>query len=95
MVINSIQLRCVYLPGGRFELCLKTQMRLLFCRVGIHSSQVEVRFQDLNVETDVFVGSRALPSVSNAFLNYLQVRHCLQCRLGTTIQRARNLAVGK
>lgn len=49
------------------------------CRVGIHASHVEVRFQDLNVETDVFVGSRALPSVSNAFLNYLQVRLHLHC----------------
>ena len=42
-------------------------------RVGIQLSQVELRFEDLNIETDVYVGSRALPSVTNAFLNYLQV----------------------
>ncbi len=29
--------------------------------------------QDLDIETDVYVGSRALPSVTNAFLDYAQV----------------------
>ena len=47
-------------------------VRMLPCRVGIKLSQVEVRFEDLNIETDVFVGSRALPSVTNEFLNYAQ-----------------------
>lgn len=46
---------------------------LLRCRVGIQHSTVEVRFQDLAIETDVFVGSRALPTVTNAFLDCAQV----------------------
>lgn len=29
--------------------------------------------QDLDIETDVYVGSRALPSVTNAFMDYAQV----------------------
>ena len=29
--------------------------------------------QDLNIETDVYVGSRALPTVTNAFIDYAQV----------------------
>jgi hypothetical protein len=48
--------------------------RVFSRRVGIRLSQVEVRFEDLNIETDVFVGSRALPSVTNEFLNYAQAR---------------------
>jgi hypothetical protein len=34
---------------------------------------VEVRFQDLTVETDIQTGGRALPSVSNTFLNIMEV----------------------
>ena len=43
-------------------------------RAGIRLSQVEVRFEDVSIESDVFVGSRALPSVTNEFMNYLQAR---------------------
>ena len=32
-----------------------------------------MRLQDLHIDTDVYVGNRALPSVSNEFLNYFQV----------------------
>lgn len=41
--------------------------------MGITHSTVEVRWENLAVETDVFVGSRALPTVTNAFLDYAQV----------------------
>ena len=33
-------------------------------------SQVEVKFTDLNISADVLVGSRAMPTVLNAFVNY-------------------------
>lgn len=45
-----------------------------YCRVGIELCSVEVRFEDLDIETSVFVGSRALPSVTNRFLDYAQAR---------------------
>lgn len=32
-------------------------------------SQVEVKFTDLNISADVLVGSRAMPTVLNAFVN--------------------------
>lgn len=41
-------------------------------RVGIELSTVEVRFEELEIETSVFVGSRALPSVTNRFRDYAQ-----------------------
>lgn len=41
-------------------------------RVGIELSSVEVRFEDLDIETSVFLGSRALPSVTNRFIDYAQ-----------------------
>lgn len=37
-------------------------------------TKVEVKFQDLTVDTSVYVGSRALPSVLNAYRNALEVR---------------------
>jgi len=41
-------------------------------KVGIELSTVEVRFEELEIETSVFVGSRALPSVTNRFRDYAQ-----------------------
>ncbi|XP_023526832.1 pleiotropic drug resistance protein 2-like [Cucurbita pepo subsp. pepo] len=41
-------------------------------RVGIETPKIEVRFQNLSVEGDVYVGSRALPTLLNAALNTLE-----------------------
>ncbi|KAK4428051.1 Pleiotropic drug resistance protein 1 [Sesamum alatum] len=41
-------------------------------RVGIHLPTIEVRFEHLNVETEVHVGNRALPSFKNFFINILE-----------------------
>ncbi|KAA8516689.1 hypothetical protein F0562_016805 [Nyssa sinensis] len=38
-------------------------------RVGIEIPKIEVRFEDLSVEGDVYVGSRALPTLFNATMN--------------------------
>ena len=50
----------------------------MFCflkivRVGIEFPTIEVRFEQLNVEADVHVGSRALPTVVNFTLNMVEV----------------------
>jgi hypothetical protein len=39
------------------------------CRAGVELSKVEVKFTDLNISADVLVGSRAMPTVLNAFVN--------------------------
>lgn len=44
-----------------------------WCRVGINMSAVEVRFENLSVEADVHVGGRALPTVLNSILNFVEV----------------------
>uniref|UniRef100_A0A453R5W6 ABC transporter domain-containing protein n=1 Tax=Aegilops tauschii subsp. strangulata TaxID=200361 RepID=A0A453R5W6_AEGTS len=41
-------------------------------RVGIDLPAIEVRYQDLSVEVDAFVGSRALPTLWNETTNFLQ-----------------------
>ncbi|KAL0354750.1 UNVERIFIED_CONTAM: Pleiotropic drug resistance protein 1 [Sesamum radiatum] len=41
-------------------------------RVGIDLPTIEVRFEHLNVETEVHVGNRALPSFKNFFINILE-----------------------
>ena len=45
----------------------------LCCRVGIELASVEVRFENLNVESAVYVGNRALPTVLNSYRNVLDV----------------------
>ena len=44
-----------------------------WCRVGIKMSAVEVRFENLSVDADVHVGGRALPTVLNSVLNFVEV----------------------
>ncbi|XP_062163258.1 pleiotropic drug resistance protein 1-like isoform X3 [Alnus glutinosa] len=41
-------------------------------RVGLDIPTVEVRFEHLNVEAEVYVGSRALPTICNFFINMLE-----------------------
>ncbi|KAG5097429.1 hypothetical protein JHK82_047283 [Glycine max] len=45
------------------------RMRSRFDAVGLHFPKIEVRFQDLTVETYVHVGSRALPTIPNFICN--------------------------
>ncbi|TVU38823.1 hypothetical protein EJB05_12215, partial [Eragrostis curvula] len=44
-------------------------------RVGIELPQIEVRYENLSVEADVYVGKRALPTLLNAAINLLEVRY--------------------
>ncbi|KAK9788281.1 hypothetical protein WJX73_004447 [Symbiochloris irregularis] len=41
-------------------------------KAGIQQSRVEVRFENLNVETEIFVGARNLPSVANSYRNIFE-----------------------
>ncbi len=43
-----------------------------FHRVGIKLPTIEVRYEKLSVDADVFVGGRALPTLKNATLNFFQ-----------------------
>ena len=43
------------------------------CRVGLQFPKVEVRFEHLSLEADVFVGNRSLPSLPNSILNVVEV----------------------
>lgn len=44
----------------------------VFDRVGIKLPTIEVRYEKLLVDADVLVGGRALPTLKNATLNFLQ-----------------------
>ncbi|XP_010254255.1 PREDICTED: ABC transporter G family member 39-like isoform X3 [Nelumbo nucifera] len=52
------------------RLLLKLKNRLE--RVGLDIPTVEVRFEHLNVEAEVYVGKRALPTLPNFFFNVLE-----------------------
>lgn len=41
--------------------------------MGIEIPKIEVRYEHLSVEGDVYVGSRALPTLLNATLNTIEV----------------------
>uniref|UniRef100_J3MLF5 ABC transporter domain-containing protein n=1 Tax=Oryza brachyantha TaxID=4533 RepID=J3MLF5_ORYBR len=41
-------------------------------RVGIELPQIEVRYEHLNIEADVYVGKRALPTLLNAAINTVE-----------------------
>ena len=42
-------------------------------RVGIEIPKIEVRFQNLSIEGDGYVGTRALPTLLNSTLNAVEV----------------------
>ena len=54
----------------RFLLKLKERID----RVGLNIPTIEVRFEHLNVEAEVFVGSRALPTFVNFVSNIAELR---------------------
>lgn len=58
----------------------------LFCREGIGLAGVEVRFENLTVEADCFVGERALPTLPNAVRNIAEA--ALSC-FGVKLQAER------
>ena len=43
------------------------------CSVGTETSKIEIRYENLSVEGNAFVGHRALPSLYNATFNSIQV----------------------
>ena len=43
-------------------------------RVGIEQPSVEVRFENLRVQAQVYVGNRAVPTVINSYRNFVEVR---------------------
>jgi len=45
-----------------------------YYRVGLDIPTIEVRYQNLKVDAEAFVGSRALPSFINAVTNVVEVR---------------------
>lgn len=53
---------------------LKKYIYLCVCnRVGIEIPKIEVRFEDLCIDGDAYVGSRALPTLWNASINFVEV----------------------
>ncbi|WOL03475.1 pleiotropic drug resistance protein 2-like [Canna indica] len=49
-----------------------TRLRDRIDRVGLELPKVEVRYEKLSVEADIYVGSRALPTLWNSTLNILE-----------------------
>ncbi|KAK9280492.1 hypothetical protein L1049_014184 [Liquidambar formosana] len=49
-----------------------TRLRARTDRVGIEIPKIEVRFQNLSVEGDAYVGSRALPTLLNSTMNTIE-----------------------
>ena len=43
------------------------------CSVGIELPQIEVRYENLSVEADCYIGNRALPSLTNVARNFVEV----------------------
>ena len=51
-----------------------TKLRNRIDTVGIQLPTIEVRFQHVNVETEAYVGTRALPSFINFPINIIEVK---------------------
>lgn len=47
--------------------------------MGIETPKIEVRFQNLSIEGDAYVGTRALPTLLNSTLNSIEVISSICC----------------
>ncbi|XP_065849073.1 pleiotropic drug resistance protein 1-like isoform X2 [Euphorbia lathyris] len=71
--------RLLKIPEEDHEIFL-LKLRDRIHRVGIDMPKIEVRFQNLNIEAEAYIGSRALPTILNfstnlfeGFLNYIHL----------------------
>jgi len=53
--------------------CASWKFWFVVCRVGVQQPTVEVRFQNLSVNAEVYVGTRALPTILNFYRNIVEV----------------------
>lgn len=56
-----------------FDWCFVDMLLSVCCRVGIDLPTVEVRFENVKIEAEAYVGSRALPTFLNFFINIAEV----------------------
>lgn len=47
------------------------------CRVGMELPTIQVRYEQLTVEAEVIAAGRALPTLWNAAINFLQVNYII------------------
>jgi hypothetical protein len=49
-------------------------MNLCFpCSAGVENPKIEVRFQNLSIDAEAYVGKRGIPTVANFFTNKMEV----------------------
>jgi hypothetical protein len=51
----------------------------MWFRVGIELPKIEVRYDNLNVEAEAYVGSRGLPTIFNTYANVFEVCSTWTC----------------
>jgi len=56
-----------------------------FTRVGIQLPTIEVRYENVCVEAECYVGDRALPTLVNAARNALEVTHPIPLSLSLSL----------
>lgn len=63
----------LHLVVRSFGLVVTWFLFLRINRVGIEVPKVEVRYENLSIEGDAYVGTRALPTLLNSSLNFIEV----------------------
>lgn len=71
------QLRVQKQIFNAFVLIFSVLLNLKKNRVGLETPTIEVRFENLNVEAEIYVGGRALPTILNFGANIFEVIHLL------------------
>lgn len=68
---------CTCRRHSSFGKPLLSMINFVMNRVGIDIPKIEVRYENLSIEGDAYVGSRALPTLFNATINVIEVFHLL------------------
>lgn len=70
---------------GYAKLVIHPSISFCFDRVGIDLPTIEVRYENLSVEAEAYVGNRGLPTILNSALNVLEARTLIYPVVSTVV----------
>ncbi len=71
--MKRVQLMMLLLIVGVLGLLFCCRLNCCCCRVGIKLPTLQVRYENLSIDAKCLVGNRALPTLKNATLNFMEV----------------------
>jgi hypothetical protein len=73
LIENGFNFTCALMLLYMLTLLVSNAVTSCFYRVGIDNPTIEVRFENLNIDAEAYVGNRGIPTFTNFFSNKIMV----------------------